>query len=103
MSFKGTGNILYLDLCGGYVGIHSIMIFVFCVVQFLSAQLKMLKNKVKLKNNYETIGRELWRVVWLLLFIFIPNRMTCFNRICMKKDMLVVWNIQKDLFKEICF
>ena len=35
-------------------------------------------------------------------FIYIPFRMARFNRICMKRDMLVVWNIQNNLFK-MCF
>ena len=30
--FQGYWNILYSCLCGGYVGIHSMVIFVFCVV-----------------------------------------------------------------------
>lgn len=51
--------------------------------------------KVLVENSGELSGCS--------FFIFIPNRMACFNRICMKKDMLVVWNTQKDLFKEICF
>ena len=36
-------------------------------------------------------------------FIYIPNRMAHFNRICLKRDMLVVWDMQSNLFKKMCF